>query len=57
MVVSGNKGQIHPIYNLVHRNQPLEFHGVEIDKTSTEDWLEVVEEVMELFEIIDHEKI
>lgn len=56
-MIGGSRGQIHPCYNLVDRHQPLEFHGTNADSLTIEDWLEVMEEAIKLFEMIDHEKI
>lgn len=50
-VTKGHMGQIHHINSLTNRHQPIKFYGIDKDVMLAKDWLEVVEEAIEIFKM------
>lgn len=58
VVADDNKGQFHHMYSLVGKHLPSEFKSNLILRVvPTEEWLDIVEDAMGLFEIIAKERI
>lgn len=58
VAVGGCQGQLHPIYSLVGKHQPLEFKvGLGSESVKVEEWLKAIKDAMGLFDMFDQDRI